>query len=371
MSQLNPVASLRHDLRTPINHIVGYAEMMLEDLQAPEHAAPRAALETAIAAAREALRSISAVLAPSRESVEASELASLYATLAAPQQRIVEAVQSLLQATGGPPTPGFTADLHRILEAAARLRPAETPDRATGPAPGTDSATAGSARILIVDDEEGNRELLRRRLEREGYAVAVAAGGREALAAVEREPLDLVLLDMMMPDMSGDEVLARIKDRPATRDLPVIMISALDELPSIVRCIERGAEDYLPKPFDPVLLRARIRAGLEKKRWRDQEKVYLRAVDQVIEAASDVERGNYRAGALEQVAQRGDALGRLARVFDGMVARIRARESHLKDQVRELRAEIETARRDTQETPVMLDGGNLGAGERFARRYAI
>ena len=74
---------------------------------------------------------------------------------------------------------------------------------------------------------------------------------------------------MMMPDMPGDEVLGRLKDDPVTRDLPVIMISALDEMPSIARCIERGAEDYLPKPFDPVLLRARIRAGLEKKRWRN------------------------------------------------------------------------------------------------------
>jgi CheY-like chemotaxis protein len=371
MTALNPVAALRHDLRTPVNHIVGYAEMLLEDLEAPVHAERRAALEQAIAAARDALRSISVVLAPSRETVQPPELAQLYATLEEPQRRIVESVQGLLELTGEAPTPTFAQDLKRILDAAARLRPADAPVPAAAPTASAADDGGSAPRILVVDDEEGNRELLRRRLEREGYAIVTAGGGQEALATVARERLDLVLLDMMMPDLPGDEVLGRLKDDPATRDLPVIMISALDEMPSIARCIERGAEDYLPKPFDPVLLRARIKAGLEKKRWRDQERAYLRAVDSVIEAATAVERGTYSSEALAPIASRGDALGRLARVFDGMVARVRAREAQLKDQVRELRAEIETARRDTHEMPIPVDGGNLETGETFANRYRI
>jgi serine/threonine-protein kinase len=149
------------------------------------------------------------------------------------------------------------------------------------------------------------------------------------------------------------------------------MISALDEMPSIVRCIEHGAEDFLHKPFDPVLLRARINASLEKKRLRDQEVEYLREVGRVIEAATAVEAGTYQHGALGPVARRADELGRLARVFDSMVLQMKAREGRLRDQVRDLRQEIEQARRDTKESPLAVDGGNLRSGERLAQRYEI
>ncbi len=163
----------------------------------------------------------------------------------------------------------------------------------------------------------------------------------------------------------------RIKGDPKLRDIPVIMISALDEMPGIVRCIEHGAEDFLHKPFDPVLLRARINASLEKKRLRDQEVDYLREVGLVIEAATAVETGNYRAGGLASVARRADELGRLARVFDSMVSQMKAREERLRDQVRDLRSEIEQARRDSKEFPLSVDGGNLRLGERIATRYEV
>ena len=100
-----------------------------------------------------------------------------------------------------------------------------------------------------------------------------AEGGADALALLEQETFDLILLDVMMPDMTGYEVLSRLKTQPATTDIPVIMISALDEIDSIVRCIEAGAVDYLPKPFEPALLRARIRATLENKLLRDREQL--------------------------------------------------------------------------------------------------
>jgi adenylate cyclase len=140
--------------------------------------------------------------------------------------------------------------------------------------------TDGEARILVVDDNEDNRYTLTRRLRREGWTnLAVASDGREALEFLLAESFDLVLLDLMMPEMSGDEVLARLQADPERRDIPVIMISASTELDSVVRCIKLGAADYLPKPFNPVLLRARVGACLERKRLHDQEKAHLAEIE--------------------------------------------------------------------------------------------
>ena len=108
--------------------------------------------------------------------------------------------------------------------------------------------------LLVVDDNDDNRYTLTRRLRRQGYEnITEVENGRDALAALETDKFDLVLLDVMMPEMNGYETLEHIKSDMATRDIPVIMISALDELESVVRCIELGAEDYLPKPFNPRL----------------------------------------------------------------------------------------------------------------------
>ena len=130
--------------------------------------------------------------------------------------------------------------------------------------------------LLVVDDNDDNRYTLTRRLRRQGYEnITEVENGRDALAALEAAKFDLVLLDVMMPEMNGFETLEHIKSDMATRDIPVIMISALDELESVVRCIELGAEDYLNKPFNATLLKARVSASLEKKRLRDQETGYL------------------------------------------------------------------------------------------------
>ena len=128
------------------------------------------------------------------------------------------------------------------------------------------------ASILVVDDDPLNRKLLVRLLEQEGHRVETAANGREALERVPAEPPDVVLLDIVMPELDGISVLERLKADPALQHVPVIMISAVDELESVVRCVEIGAEDYLPKPFDAVLLRARINAGLAKKRLYELER---------------------------------------------------------------------------------------------------
>jgi DNA-binding response OmpR family regulator len=125
------------------------------------------------------------------------------------------------------------------------------------------------AKLLVVDDDETNRKILSGRLEAEGHRVFVAENGRHALEMIDAQPFDLVLLDILMPAMDGYQVLQYLKSHQTLREIPVIVLSALDEIESAVRCIEMGAEDYLTKPFNPVLLRARIGACLEKKRLRD------------------------------------------------------------------------------------------------------
>ncbi len=129
--------------------------------------------------------------------------------------------------------------------------------------------------ILVVDDNRIVRLKLSRSLEAEGHSVTLAEDGPQGLALLEAQPFDVVLLDILMPGMDGYEVLQRIKSNLKLRDIPVIVISALEELDSAVRCIEMGAEDYLPKDFNPVLLRARLNASLQKKKLRDLEKAYL------------------------------------------------------------------------------------------------
>lgn len=134
---------------------------------------------------------------------------------------------------------------------------------ASAPPPGT---------ILVVDDNRVNRLLLRRGLEQQGHAIVFAEHGREALDLLRAQAFDLMLLDVVMPELDGYQVLAELKLDPHLRDVPVIMTSSLDELDSVVKCVEMGAEDYLTKPINPVLLNARITASIEKKRLRDQQR---------------------------------------------------------------------------------------------------
>ncbi len=134
---------------------------------------------------------------------------------------------------------------------------------------------AETGRILVVDDNRVNRLTLGRSLEQQGHTTSAAEDGYQALEMLRLQPFDLILLDIVMPGLDGFQVLEQIKKDKAFKDIPVIVISALDEIESAVRCIEMGAEDYLPKPFNPVLLRARLGASLEKKKLRDLEQAYL------------------------------------------------------------------------------------------------
>ena len=152
------------------------------------------------------------------------------------------------------------------------------------------------ATILIVDDNEMNRDLLSRRLRRQGYGVATAENGREALKVIEAARFDLILLDIMMPEMNGFEVLEFLKAHPTWRHIPVIVISAAEDIDNMVKGIVLGAEDYLPKPYNTLLLKARIGACLEKKKLHDVQQAYLtelttlQEIDRELNATLDVRR---------------------------------------------------------------------------------
>ena len=175
------------------------------------------------------------------------------------------------------------------------------------------NATIQSSSVLVVDDIEMNRDMLCALLAADGHGTAVAENGRLALELIKANPYDLILLDVMMPEMNGYQVLEYMKSDSSLRDIPVIVLSALDEIGSVVRCIELGAEDYLPKPFDPVLLRARIGACLEKKRLRDQE---IRLRSQLEEWNKTLEQR-----VQEQVMQV-ERLSRLKRFFSPQLAEL-------------------------------------------------
>lgn len=320
---------LRHELRTPVNHLIGYTELLLEEEGLDGAATSQ--LTDVRAAARTVLGLLPGMLA---EDGTVAESATVLGDLATELQ---EATARL--STSAPNLPA--KDLERLVSAAGRL--AELAARLTtgsigvaretgvvqGPRPGRQET------ILVVDDDEANRDVLGRRLQRLGYGVVEARDGVEALELLARDGIDLVLLDVMMPRLDGYGVLERRKEDPAMREVPVIMISALDQMESIVRGIELGAEDYLPKPFDPVLLKARIGAALERKHRRDIELSYLRDVAVITDAAARFEESPFESGALEAVAQRPDELGKLAQVLSRVAADVRQREASLRSQIRE------------------------------------
>lgn len=147
------------------------------------------------------------------------------------------------------------------------------------------------SKILIVDDELFNVDYLQQELEESDYETASACNGTEALEKVQSASPDLVLLDIMMPVMDGFQVLSRLKADPCTRDIPVIVISANSDLGSVVRGIELGADDYLPKPFEPALLHARISSSLERKRLHDMEQLYLKGLEREFDIAREIQQG--------------------------------------------------------------------------------
>jgi serine phosphatase RsbU (regulator of sigma subunit) len=148
-----------------------------------------------------------------------------------------------------------------------------------------------TSRLLVVDDNEMNRDLLSRRLQRLGHETVAASDGREALMLMRSQPFDLVLLDITMPGMDGYEVLLQLRNDEALRHIPVIMVSAIDEVESVVRCLELGAEDYLGKPFNPLVLKARVDASLARKLLRDREQAHAQMLVRELEIGRQIQAG--------------------------------------------------------------------------------
>jgi adenylate cyclase len=314
---------LRHELRTPLNAIIGYSEMLLEDADDAASADFAADLKQVLAAGRQLLAIVNELLDAGKLASDdvAFNLESLIANLdyqaRAPLNGVIGYSEILLENAVDKGQKEITSDLEKIHAAGklflARLNNiidfSSLDAGLKSPAPGAtdqspliDSVMASlrelaqesaavtggeTGSILVVDDNEINRDLLSRYLARLGHTVQSAPDGRKALEMIGTGAFDLVLLDIMMPELNGYQVLQHLKDSSNWRDLPVIMISALDEMDSVVRCIELGAADYLSKPFNPVLLRARVGACLEKKRLRDLEKEQKRQL-QELNAALEV-----------------------------------------------------------------------------------
>jgi adenylate cyclase len=228
----------RHRLRTPLNHILGYCELWIEDAEAQ-------LLDGFVGDLRKVhglARGLLGRLDGSARLVKSASDQDMGLDAAGLPEMIRDVVGSAPALTGG----------------------------------GRKCAEKG--RVLIVDDNEDNRDVLRRWLLRDGHAIEEAGDGLQALEKAAAVPFDLILLDIIMPRVNGIEALARLKADARLHHIPVVMISAFDEVDTAVRCIELGAEDYLPKPCNPVLLRARVGACLEKKLLRDREAVYLEQI---------------------------------------------------------------------------------------------
>ncbi|MDX8525781.1 response regulator [Mesorhizobium sp. MSK_1335] len=198
-------------------------------------------------------------------------------------------------------------------------------------------------RILVVDDSQTIRIKLKKSVEVLGHQAEAVESGRAALDRLATESYDVILLDIIMPEMDGFEVLKTLKASPRTRDVPVIVISALDdEMSSVVKAIELGAEDFLPKDFELALLKARVATCIEKKRLRDVETEYLRQVAKLTKAAATLETGRFNPSKLgiRDVASRPDGLGKLATVFATMAQKVYERERKMRQNVRTFRGAL-------------------------------
>ncbi|MEA3244966.1 MAG: protein kinase [Gemmatimonadota bacterium] len=354
-----------HRLRVAARRITADCEFLLADATRRRSKLARDAIAGALVAAHE-LRAVVERIADAPGEAPGPGDGGAPDTLRDAQQRIVRSMTRILASV---PTSLedelLLADARAIRDQALRLHAGAADSAADGPAPaasgngaGTAATAAGletvrsprpsvptvaepaRARILVVDDSDAPRRMLKQLVGRLGHDVTEASGGHAAFGIATQEAIDLVISDIEMPEGDGFELLQRLKADERTRDVPVIMVSGLDDTASVVRCIEAGADDHIPKPFDAVLLRARLRSSLEQKRLRDRELAYLRRVAGLTAAALAVEDAAYEPGSLDTIAAHDDELGRLARVFDRLVLGFRAREAQLERRLDDLKREV-------------------------------
>lgn len=353
-------------LRSAAHRIAAECEHMLEHLHAAERETWRDAVGEALVASRHLL----SLVAPQN-----GGRAALVdtAAIAAPQERIVLAMGRLLHLIPVTPHDELIQRAAKAVRETALDLSISKDDDASERTPPAEAAAKALAlpRVLVVDDEPLVREPLSRMLHRLGHEVLGATNGRTAFDAALREKLDLILTDINMPEMDGIELLTLLKNDARTRDIPVIVISSQDDRESVATCIERGAEDHITKPYDAVLLQARVRASLERKRMRDLETDYLRRVAEVTAAAEAVEQEMYTPGSLQHLAAVDDELGRLARVFDRMVSALKSREERLHRRLRQLRTEIGESSDSAGAVASLSLESPLESGALLGARYEI
>lgn len=299
------LAELRHELRTPLNAILGYSELILEDADAELRARVAGPLGAVIEIARRLLATIDAQMRSYLIETGTISLADLRYAMRTTLDQLRGEAGTVEAALRNGRDSEAQADVDRIVIAASRLSDLidlglTSTSVAAGcvAAPGTLETAApdrslpsesSPGRILVADDNPENRDLLTRRLRQQGHVAVGAADGQIALDLLDSEPFDLLLLDIMMPRVSGFEVLRVLREKDRLRDLPVIMISALDDIESVVECLKLGAVDHLPKPFNPVVLNARITASLSVKRLRDEARAYHDQIEVELKTARDIQ----------------------------------------------------------------------------------
>lgn len=305
-------ANLKHELRTPLNHIIGYCEMLIEQAQDDGLEVFIADLDRIHSAGKRLSVVIDDLCDPGASRKIDEGL--MHHEVRTPLDQVIGYAEMLQEQAKGLGRDSFILDLQKVHAAGRHLLNLVVENFASiqldsGPvgsevvtftrhqAPAGESpakqgeivkAPTKIASLLVVDDNELNRDMLTRRLERLGYKISCAENGSEALKKIRAASFDLLLLDIIMPVMDGFEVLEQLAMEPLFRNIPVIVLSASDQLDQVVKCIQLGAKDHISKPFNPVLLQARIGSCLERKLLRDQETSYLRQIEQEKQRSDDL-----------------------------------------------------------------------------------
>jgi sigma-B regulation protein RsbU (phosphoserine phosphatase) len=319
------LSDLRHDLCTPINQILGYSEMLEEDAEAMG------------------------------------------------QTEVVEDLQKIQSAASNL----LTMVRERLTDAPApHCSDREVPAFSFEVLPGSDDSSEAdddlrafgvslSGRILVVDDDELNRDVLAERLSRQGHVVTTACDGEDALAHVRRSSFDLILLDVMMPVLDGYGTLKALKNDEELRSIPVIMISALDELSSVVRCIQTGAHDYLPKPFNATLLKARIGACLREKARHDEEvRLYEDLLKSQQTLQRELDRSEIAMASIDPSLRDDPRFDSLFTAITAMTGAIQRRESDLRHTMKGLEIQINPQALKVQVGSIVSDPSFSALSER-------
>jgi signal transduction histidine kinase len=289
-------ATLRHELRSTLNAIIGYGEMLRNEALDSGMGEFETGFTKLHRSGQRLLNAASAALEASRLETGALELgverlsAKLRHDLSAPIDELLAGAEQLLARSEELGRENYAADLRKVRAEGQKLialleNRGGSPGvpagfREVAPLLRQTKAKAEPAKtergtVLVVEDNQSNCDILLRQLHREGHVIFTASDGATSLQMAQARKFDLILLGVVLPEMSGYQALERLKADTEQRDIPVIMISSLEGLDPVVKCLEMGAEDYLALPFNPVILKAKINACLEKKRLRDRERAHL------------------------------------------------------------------------------------------------